>query len=173
MVQDAVPLPGYPEPYGLLCAILQDATIEWRTELWDDLGPEATTWRVRPGGQSIGALLLHMIQAELFWFEQFALGRDLDPEDEQLLLCGEIDADNGIWPEAPSQPVSWYFELHDRYRSRTLEAIKQWPPAESMKDHDGRQRSMRWVLGHVIQHESYHGGQIVMLYDLWKHRSHV
>jgi uncharacterized damage-inducible protein DinB len=30
------------------------------------------------------------------------------------------------------------------------------------------QMSLRWVLGHVIQHEAYHGGQIVMLHDLWK-----
>lgn len=58
MVKDAVPLPGYPEPYGLLCAILQDATCNWRSEIPCHVGPEAyrggqvlllvDLWRSRP-----------------------------------------------------------------------------------------------------------------------------
>lgn len=178
MVNDVAPLPDYPDPYGLLCAILQDATVEWRGEItWPArtreeldarLGPEVMTWRARPGGQTIGTLILHMIGAELFWFERFALGREITDEDRKVLMSNEIDVDEGIWPDPPAQPASWYFDLHDRYRARTLEAIKEWPSADSMKEHDGWPRSMRWVLGHVIQHESYHGGQIVLLYDLWK-----
>jgi uncharacterized damage-inducible protein DinB len=72
----------------------------------------------------------------------------------------------------PSQPLSWYLDLHDRFRARTLEAVKSWPPADTLKDRAGEdnQYTPRWVLGHVIQHEAYHGGQIVMLYDLWKNR---
>jgi uncharacterized damage-inducible protein DinB len=174
MIKDPVPFPGYPEPYGLLCAILQDATADWRGELWGaEVGPDVTTWRPRPGGQSIGAMLLHMIGVEIFWFEQFVLDRDFDPEEKKLLMSGEIDVDNGVWPDAPSQPLSWYFDLHDRYRARTLESIKLWPPPGSLKDRagEGDQYSTLWVLGHVIQHEAYHGGQVVMLYDLWQHRA--
>ena len=37
MLVDAEPLPGYQEPYGLLCAILQDGTNEWRWELDQNL----------------------------------------------------------------------------------------------------------------------------------------
>lgn len=173
MKKDTVPLPGYPEPYGLLCAILQDATIDWRSEIHEDLGPEITTWRPRPGGQSIGAIILHMIIAEVFWFEQFALDRVISAEDKELLKWNEIDVDEGHWPDVPSQPLSWYFALHDRFRARTLEAVKSWPAADFLKDRAGEdwKYSMRWVLGHVVQHEAYHGGQIVMLYDLWKHRN--
>lgn len=171
MVNDVAPLPGYAEPYGLLCAILQDATKEWRWELDGDLGSEVTTWRPQPGGRSIGAVILHMIAAELFWFEQFALDRQIDPDDKKRLLWDELDVDSGTWPDAPAQPISWYFQLHDSYRARTLEAVKAWPPADTLKDLHGWPRSMRWVLGHVIQHEAYHGGQVVVLYDLWKARA--
>jgi uncharacterized damage-inducible protein DinB len=173
MVKDPVPLPGYPEPYGLLCAILQDATVDWRGELWGaKIGPEVMTWRPRPGGQSIGAVILHMIVAEVFWFERFVLEREIDAEDKRLLMWDEIDVDKGSWPEPPYQPLSWYFELHDRFRARTLDAVKQWPAPGSLKDRAGENHkySMLWVLGHVIQHEAYHGGQVVMLYDLWKNR---
>ncbi len=170
MIRDVAPLPGYPEPTGLLCAILLDATTEWRGELDGDLGPEATTWRARPGGPSMGAILLHMIIVEVFWLEQFVMDLETTAEDKQLLMWNEIDVDAPHWPDAPAQPLSWYFALHDRYRARILEVIKQWPKLDSLKDRPGEdgKYSLRWVLGHVIQHEAYHGGQIVMLNDLWK-----
>jgi uncharacterized damage-inducible protein DinB len=172
MIRDTAPLPGYPEPYGFLCANLQDATVEWRGEMWDtDIGPDATTWRVRPGGPSIGAIILHMIVTEIFWIEHFVLGRPVEAEDWKLLMWDEIDVDSSKWPDAPNQPLSWYLDLHDRYRTRILEAIKSWPAAENLMDFHDRQVTPRWVLGHVIQHEAYHGGQIVMLYDLWKNRA--
>lgn len=171
---DAAPLSAYPEPYAQLCATLQDTTTEWRAELMaDDLPAEEVTWRVRPGGQTIGAVMLHLIGVEIFWIERAVLGRSPDPAERRLLMADEIDVDRGIWPEPPSQPLSWYFELHDRIRARTLEAIKGWPEADAeiiipQADH---KYTPRWILGHVIQHEAYHGGQIVMLHDLWENRT--
>lgn len=170
MINDVAPLPGYAEPYGLLCAILQDATQDWRWEIPQELGAEVTTWRPRPGGPSIGAIVLHMIGAEIFWFEQVALNHKISDADRRELMSDEIDVDEGRWPSPPAQPLSWYLALHDHYRARTLEAIKSWPSAETQILLHARPRSMRWILGHVIQHEAYHGGQIVMLYDLWKNR---
>ncbi|MCW5937499.1 MAG: DinB family protein [Fimbriimonadaceae bacterium] len=170
MDRDVAPLPGYREPYGLLCAILQDATNDWRKmELWhEDLPAEAMTWRIAPGMHSMGAVILHMASVEIYWLEEFVLRRQADPEEVRLLLRAETDVDNNQWPDAPSQPLRWYYELHDRLRARTLESVKEWPgPEERIPMHDFT-ITPRWVLGHVIQHESYHGGQILMLHDLWK-----
>ena len=50
MLIDAEPLPGYQEPYGLLCAILQDGTNEWRWELDQDLSEDAVVWQLRESG---------------------------------------------------------------------------------------------------------------------------
>jgi uncharacterized damage-inducible protein DinB len=165
---DAEPLPGYPEPYGLLCAILQDGTNEWRWELDQDLSEDAVVWQPYPGMHSIGAIILHIIIVEIFWFERFVLDLPYDQEEMQILMADKIDVDAPHWPDPPRQPLAWYFELHDRIRARTLESIKKWPPADSVREHDGRQRTPRWVLGHVIQHESYHGGQAVLLNRLWQ-----
>lgn len=170
MEREVPPLPGYPEPYGLLCAVLQDATSDWRSELWvPDLPAEVVTWRIRPGGPSIGALMLHLIIAELYWFEMVALEAEISEEDKRELMWNEIDADSCTWPDPPQQPLSWYYALHHRYRQRTLEAIKRWPGPETGKlGGGGHMCSMPWILGHVIQHETYHGGQIVMIHDQWK-----
>lgn len=168
MLVDAEPLPGYQEPYGLLCAILQDGTNEWRWELDPDLSEDAVVWQPYPGTHSIGAILLHIVGVEIFWFERFALGLPADPEERKLTMAEEIDVDAWSWPAPPRKPLSWYFEQHDRVRARTLESIKEWPAADTSRDWDGKPRTMRWVLGHVIQHEAYHGGQAVLLNRLWQ-----
>ena len=166
MLIDAKPLPGYQEPYGLLCAVLQDGTNEWRWEIDPNLSEDAVVWQPYPGMHSIGAIILHIIGVEIFWFERVVLDLPTDPEEKKLLLWDETNVDEWQWPEPPRRPLSWYFELHDRIRARTLESIKKWPPADATLEFDGTQRTMRWVLGHVIQHESYHGGQAVLLYRL-------
>lgn len=168
MLVDAEPLPGYQEPYGLLAAILQDGTREWRWELDQELSEEAVVWQPYPGTHSIGGILLHIIGAEIFWFERFALGLPLDEEERKLLMADEIDVDEWSWPEPHRKPISWYFEFHDRVRARTLEGIRNWPSPDTAKDLHGQPRTMRWVLGHVIQHEAYHGGQAVLLNRLWQ-----
>lgn len=168
MTVDAKPLPDYQEPYGLLCAILQDGTNEWRLELDPRLDEDAIAWQPFPGSHSIGGVVMHIMAVEVFWFEQFVLDLPTDPEELKLTLAKETDVDEGRWPEPPRKPLSWYFEQHDRIRARTLESIKRWPASDSSKALHGSPRTFRWVLGHVIQHEAYHGGQAVLLQELWK-----
>ena len=168
MLQDVEPLPDYEEPYGLLCAILQDGTKEWRAELDPDLSVDAVVWQPHPNTHSIGGVILEIAAVEVFWFERFALGLPFDPEERRLLMADEIDVDAWQWPAPHRQPISWYFDLHDRIRARTLESIKKWPSADTAIEHHGRQVTLRWVLGHVIQHEAYHGGQAVLLNRLWR-----
>jgi len=171
MLVDAEPLPGYPEPYGILCAVLQDGTNEWRWELDQNLSEDAIVWQAYPGGHSIGGIILHIVAAEIFWFERFALQLPADPEERKLMMSAETTVDEWKWPEPHRKPISWYFELHDRVRARTLEGVKNWPAPDSSRDWDGQPRTMRWVLGHVIQHEAYHGGQAVLLNHLWNLKS--
>ena len=168
MLIDAEPLAEYQEPYGLLCAILQDGTNEWRLELDQDLSEDAVVWQPYPGAHSIGGIILHIVAVEVFWFERFALDLPTDPEEMKILMANETDVDAWKWPGPPQKPISWYFELHDRIRARTLESIKQWGPADSSRDLHGNPRTMRWVFGHVIQHKAYHGGQAVLLNRLWQ-----
>jgi len=148
---------------------MEDASADWRTELdRPDLGPEITTWRAREGGPSIGAIMLHVIAAEVFWVERAVFGGEISDEVKKELLWDELDVDSDTWPDAPAQPLSWFFELHAKYRKQSLEAIKGWPPAETVYPFHNREVSLRWILGHLIQHEAYHGGQVMMLYGQWK-----
>jgi uncharacterized damage-inducible protein DinB len=163
MIRDIEPLAGYPEPYDLLAALLQDGTKEWRGELDKELSADTMIWQPYAGMHSIGAIILHIINIEVWWLERFVLDLPVNQEERKLLMANETDVDEWRWPSPPHQPLSWYYELQDRIRARTLEGIKHWPEADVAKECDGRHLTMRWVIGHVIQHESYHGGQAVLL----------
>lgn len=167
-LNDVAPLPGYQEPYGLLCAILQDGTNEWRWELDQDLPAEAMVWQAYPGGHSIGGCILHNVAVEVFWFEEYVLGEKMSAEERKLFQWDETEVDQWKWAVPPNEPLSWYFALMDKYRARTLESIKRWPAPDARIAGYGKERTPRWVFGHVIQHESYHGGQAVLLNRLWQ-----
>jgi hypothetical protein len=132
MLVDVEPLPGYPEPYGLLCAILQDGTREWRGELDPELPDEGVIWQPHPGAHSIGGVILEIMAVEVSWFERFVLGRPHDAEERKLLMADEIDVDAWRWPIPHRRPIKWYFDLHDRIRARTLESIREWPEPDRL-----------------------------------------
>jgi uncharacterized damage-inducible protein DinB len=167
---DVAPLPGYHPEIGLLLASMQDSTREWRENL-EEPSVEAIVWQPAPNAYSIGGLLLHLIDCEDSWFYDFLAGNEREPEEVALLLSRQTIQDEGIWPTPPAQPLSWYYELHDRVRSRAFEALKGIEPSRVYQ----RRRpeytaTARWVVAHVLEHDSYTGGQAVALYELFKKR---
>lgn len=168
MNRDTPPLPGLAAPYDLLASVLQDGTHEWRAELPDDVPVAAVVWQPHPGMHSIGGIMLHIMAIEVIWFERFVLRLPLSQEERELFMLAETDVDEWRWPTPPLQPLAWYFELHDRIRARMIEGFKNWPAGETHIEDGDEYLTPRWVLGHVIQHEAYHGGQAVLLYRLWQ-----
>ena len=166
---DVEPLPGYREDIGLLLASLEDSTREWRGEMGEP-PIEAITWQIKPGSYSIGGLLLHIAEVELYWFEEFAAGKTLDPEEMKRLMSDEIKQDEGKWPTPPAEPISWYYAMHDDIRRRILETLKGVDPDCKYDKRSDMSTTLRWVLAHVVEHDSYHGGQAVLLHEVWKQR---
>jgi uncharacterized damage-inducible protein DinB len=168
---DVEPASGYPVEYGLLVSALQDGTREWREEL-GDVSIEEIVWQPYKQGHSIGAVILHMIDVEAFWVETAALGRERDPDEIRELLSEETDQYGFNWVVPPRQPLSYYLELQDRVRARTLESIKSFPDPATVIDREGWSSALtvRWILNHVVAHEAYHGGQAVMLKAMYERR---
>jgi uncharacterized damage-inducible protein DinB len=165
---DVAPLPDYHPEIGLLLSAMQDSTREWRDNLGDP-PVEAITWQPSPQGYSIGALILHLIDAEDFWFCNFVGGQERKPEDSALFLSDELDQYEGQWPAPPEQPIQWYFDLHDRIRIRTFAALQGIEPTRQFdRPERNRKYTLRWIVAHVLEHDSYTGGQAVALHELWK-----
>lgn len=159
---DVVPVAGLNVQVGLLLAALDNATAEWRQEL-GDVPDEAVVWQPFPGGHSIGALILHMLDAETLWLHEVAAGRERTPEERASLLSEETRQYQVQWPVPPARPLSWYCARQDAARARTKERVAALNDPDHLSVHEGAEFTLRWLLSHVISHEAYHGGQAVLL----------
>jgi len=165
--EDIAPIPGFHPEIGLLLAALQDSTREWRENL-ENPSVEAITWQIAPNAYSIGALILHIIDCEVGWFERFIGKQPRDMEQDKFLMSAEVQQYDCTWPTPPAQPIEWYYELHDTYRKRAWEALREVDPTTFIAANEEFETSVRWVVSHIIQHDSYHGGQAVLLHEFWK-----
>ncbi len=151
---------------ALMLAQLDEGTKEWLGELPDDLTEAEIAWQPFEGGHSIAALFVHIAEVEAAWLHFVGCGEDIG-DIEQEYLGGSIDADaDGLkWPTPPpGRPLSYYTELLSKIRARTKEFIGALDdPKRLSQSKSGRKFTLRWLLTHVIGHESYHGGQAVFL----------
>ena len=161
--RDVMPLEGYEPEIGLLLATLEDGTREWRGEL-GDLDPEETARRPFEGGPSVGAELLHIAFVEASWIDGAIAGRPPTEEFRARTLADRTDVDAGVWPDAPAMPLDAYFEIMDEVRYRTREALRDELPHRLVgRNPDRPGATVRWILGHVVQHDSYHGGRATLV----------
>lgn len=163
---DVEPLAGFDDQLGLLMATWADSTREWRENLGEPT-PDAVVWQMYPQGPSIGALLLHMADCDAYWLETYAANRARPEGEVEALLSNEIDQDNGVWPVPPSQPIEWYLDVLERTRTRAIEAIRGFTATKRFES-EWEIATLRWVVAHLVEHDSYHGGQAVMLHEAWK-----
>ncbi len=163
---DVAPAAGLDPQLGLLLAMLDDGTNEWREELCEDgeITPEAIIWQPFKEGHSIGAIILHIADVEAFWIEEVAAQRPRDEEEFKRLLSEETQQMSVKWPVPPQKPLSWYWEQHDAIRKRTHKTVRELadPLITRFRPNRNSYYTLRWILHHVITHEAYHGGQAVL-----------
>ena len=150
---------------ALFFAQLDQATAEWREWLDEKtMTVDQIVWQPFPGGHSIGALMLHIAEVEAYWLHEIAAGVPLSKEDLRSFLSAETDALAGKWPIPPRQPLSWYGAQLGTVRAKTKALlVDAAPDATGTRADDGRTFTLRWLFTHVITHESYHGGQAILL----------
>jgi uncharacterized damage-inducible protein DinB len=154
---------------SLLLGLLDQTTREWREEL-GTVPDEAVVWQPFPGGHSIGAVILHIAYVEAMWIHKVGAGHALSREQIETLLPEKTHVYDILWPIPPDRPLSWYYAQADAVRARTREIVAALDDLERVSSHadfGDEEFTLRWLLGHVIAHEAYHGGQAVLLSLTW------
>jgi len=156
-----------PIDLGVLVATWKDGSREWRTS-FDDVAPEALTWSPYPNGPNIGGAILHMASCDQYWIMQIAEGIEVPADDRAWAYDCTMDQYVPHWPTPPARPLEWYLDLLDSTRDRMVDLIKAHLDSNSIHPRGQNTMTYRWIIAHAVQHDSYHGGQIVLLNELYK-----
>jgi uncharacterized damage-inducible protein DinB len=159
--------PGANLELSVLAATLEDSTREWRESL-EEPCQEAVIWQIYENGPSIGGLLLHLVSCEQYWFQSFVEKRPQSPEEPAFAYDRTMDQYVPHWPAPPDQPIGWYFDLLERQRKESLEMVRARVDPHERFQGPRYAASYRWILAHVVEHDSYTGGQAVLLHETWK-----
>lgn len=140
--------------------------------------PEQLEWQLRPGTNTIGMLLAHLAVVEVYWVEAVGRGIESDEEADRAVqgILGIRMEDDGMPlsedgthpPSLAGKTVADYLEILRRARSATHRTLRSWDDQmlEETRMVDGREVSLAWLLYHLVEHFSYHLGQIAQLDSL-------
>lgn len=167
---DVAPLENFNPEIGLLVSSMQDSTREWRENL-GDVADEAMTWQCYENGPSIGGLLMHLIDCEYGWITRAIMQMPEDNSSEFNRYNMDLDVDKPFWPTPPAHPLSWYLATHDQVRAQMIQLLATVSDPDRIITRGENGFTPRWVLTHLIQHDSYTGGQAVLLHEIWKKRT--
>lgn len=120
-----------------------------------------------PGAHSIAALALHIGEAEWYWMQSVVSGQKVTDEIRQAPYWDVLKDSKRF----SSQSYSAEFCLHEikklrEQTHRTLAAFKDSDLERIFsieRSGETHERSLRWILHHLIDHEAQHKGQILML----------
>jgi uncharacterized damage-inducible protein DinB len=105
-----------------------------------------------------------MADSEAIWTMEVLAGGSVPESLKKELLADETDAWNGKWPVVPSEPLAYYYEKQDRVREHTLRVLAGLTDIEKDVSAWGNTFTIRWILGHMVSHDSQHGGQAILLH---------
>jgi uncharacterized damage-inducible protein DinB len=159
------PAPGMSPEIGLYFSGMEEVRDQVRLAI-SDVSDELVGRSAFQGAHSLGALALHIGEAEWWWIHCVVSGHKLTVDDRRapywdVLKHPESFARKGYSAEFCMREV-------DKLRSQTREVLSSFSDQDLERifsfDRRGTQeRSLRWILHHLIDHEAQHKGQILML----------
>ncbi len=158
------PLPGFSREIGFYLSAWERARAETR-KLVEDLSKEEIARRFLPNMHSIGALTLHLGEAEFYWMQQVVAGKEPTDEEKKfahLLDTMEADFDRGY-------TAQYCIETIDKISQMTRELLRDRSDSDLdklyIREYAGirTELNLRSILQRLVDHEAHHRGQIAMI----------
>jgi uncharacterized damage-inducible protein DinB len=154
--------------------MLSDSRITTLTTI-KDMTIEELDWQFRPGWNTIGSLLSHLIALEHYFRIEFVEGRKLTVEEEKKWLPA-LDLGQHVPALIRSLPIEFYLSAFVESRTLFQESFKKIDFdsfTRRMEGYDPQEGcNMAWVLYHMIEDEIRHRGQISLLHKAYKEIMH-
>ena len=119
------------------------------------------------GAHSIGALVLHIGEAEWWWMQCNVAGHELTDEDRKAPFWDVLDDPDGFIRRGHT--AEFCLQEIDKIRNQTRDLLFSYADKDleriiSIKRGDEvHEHNLRWILHHLVDHEAQHKGQILML----------
>lgn len=120
-----------------------------------------------PGAHAIGALVLHIGEAEWYWMQMVVCGHQLNDEDKQACFW-DVLKDPGAFA-GKGYSAEFCLQEIQKIRQETHQKLASFDDSDLDRIFSIERRSqiyeqsLRWILHHLIDHEAQHKGQILML----------
>jgi uncharacterized damage-inducible protein DinB len=110
----------------------------------------------------IGALVIHLASAEVY-YQSFTFGEKVFKDDKFKDWDTALDLSEKGRELFKNKPISYYLELFDKVREKTIEELRKRDDKWFRTTNAGRGISNQYAWFHVMEHQSSHLGQILFL----------
>jgi len=159
------PAKGLSREIGFYVASLERSR-ESTAEIVSDMTREELSARISPSFHQVGGLILHIGECEFDWIETIAAGKEVTEEDRKFAhLYDTTENDFALKNYEAADCLKFLQRIHKRtfatltgYTDGDLDML-----IDFKNDPSEFSASLRWILHHLIDHESHHKGQISMI----------
>ena len=154
------PVEGYSTQIGIMVDMLEEIK-DLITDEVKELNQEQTDFLFDEQANSIGAILMHIMSTESYFQVETLEGRTWTAEEAEFWgVAGGLGDESR--DAIKGKPVSYYLELWNQLRAKTLEGLKskddQWF-ATTIEDGI----NYHWAWFHILKHTASHRGQIALV----------
>lgn len=154
------PTEGYSHDIGVMVNMMEDLRARITAQV-EDLNQEQTDFLFDENANSVGALIMHLVANELYYQVQTLEGRNWNEKESELYMeAGGLGA--RAREKYIGKPISYYLQLWDEVRMKSLEGLKKKDDAWFSEDIDDGVNN-HWVWFHVMEHSANHMGQIALV----------
>lgn len=152
---------GYTPQVGVLVSMLND--MKFRVERTvGEMSIEETDFLLDENANSIGTLIMHLAATEKLYQVMTFENREFTEEEKEQWSTG-MSMGKEAQEKYKGKDVKEYLKVFDNVRKTTLEYFKAHDDAWLAKLDEKLNMNYHWAWYHVMEHQSSHLGQILLI----------
>ena len=155
------PIDGYSPQVGTMVSMLNDMKSRVERTV-KDLNTVQLDYLMDDNSNRIGSLIMHLAATEAFYQVYTFEGREFNKKEEKEWGTA-MSLGDAAREKYQGRDVEYYLEIYTRVRSRTMELFKEKDDAWLAKLNSSGNMNNHWAWYHVMEHQSSHLGQILLL----------